>query len=187
MSEQSSNNQKSTVLAEIYSQQQSSARLESRSGTVWQRMYAYFQQPRVIDQWLTGGILFFGIGGLLFGFLFFQYSLRAPYVRSVDGEKKQLTVEQKDQDLLGLRTKDTDGDGLTDYDELNIFGTGSYLADSDSDGLDDKLEITRGTDPLCAAGQNCFYNDLYAAQANEPVPISGQPSKPATLDDLRKA
>ncbi|MCB0761849.1 MAG: hypothetical protein KDC12_10035, partial [Flavobacteriales bacterium] len=44
---------------------------------------------------------------------------------------------------------DTDGDGISDEDEINVYGTDPYLQDSDYDGLTDGLEITlAGTDPL---------------------------------------
>ncbi len=51
--------------------------------------------------------------------------------------------------------KDSDGDGLTDYDEINIYHTSAYLEDSDSDGLSDKQEVDGGTDPNCPTGKNC--------------------------------
>ena len=54
-----------------------------------------------------------------------------------------------------LKTKDTDKDSLTDWDELNIYETSPYLEDSDSDGLSDKEEIESGTDPNCPAGRDC--------------------------------
>ncbi len=43
---------------------------------------------------------------------------------------------------------DTDGDGLTDYDERNIYGTLWVAFDSDGDGLGDGYEIKIGTNPL---------------------------------------
>ncbi len=44
---------------------------------------------------------------------------------------------------------DTDGDGLTDYDEINFHGTDPLNSDSDGDGLTDSDEINiHGTDPL---------------------------------------
>jgi hypothetical protein len=43
---------------------------------------------------------------------------------------------------------DTDGDGLSDHDEIEL-GTDPGLADTDGDGLDDGEEVnTHGTDPL---------------------------------------
>ena len=53
-----------------------------------------------------------------------------------------------------LKTKDTDEDGLTDWDELNVYETSPYLEDSDSDGISDWEEINRGTDPNCPEGRN---------------------------------
>lgn len=58
-------------------------------------------------------------------------------------------------DALALQAKDTDGDGLSDYDELNRYHTSPYLKDTDSDGVDDKAEITQNTDPNCPKGQDC--------------------------------
>jgi hypothetical protein len=53
------------------------------------------------------------------------------------------------------RRKDTDRDGLNDYAELNIYKTSPYLADTDSDGIPDAIEIAQGTDPNCPSGQTC--------------------------------
>ena len=46
--------------------------------------------------------------------------------------------------------KDTDGDGLTDGEEVNTHGTNPLMADSDGDGLADGVEVRRvpPTDPL---------------------------------------
>ncbi|MFU8892840.1 MAG: lectin-like protein [Luteolibacter sp.] len=44
---------------------------------------------------------------------------------------------------------DTDGDGLTDYQELFIYGTNPLVVDTDGDGLTDYEEVMiYGTDPL---------------------------------------
>lgn len=44
-------------------------------------------------------------------------------------------------------TTDTDVDGITDYEETNVYGTMFNLKDSDSDGFDDKTEICGGYNP----------------------------------------
>ncbi len=50
---------------------------------------------------------------------------------------------------ISFKKADTDGDGLTDYEELLKFGTNPRVADSDHDGLLDGEEVkTYGTDPL---------------------------------------
>jgi hypothetical protein len=51
--------------------------------------------------------------------------------------------------------KDTDGDGLTDYEEQFVYKTSPYLEDSDSDGVADKDEIDAGHDPNCPGTESC--------------------------------
>lgn len=65
---------------------------------------------------------------------------------------KELSAEEQ---MALLKTKDTDKDGLSDYDELNIYQTSPYIADTDSDGVSDKIEIEKNTDPNCPTGKNC--------------------------------
>lgn len=55
-----------------------------------------------------------------------------------------------------MRAKDTDGDGLNDWDELNTYKTSAYLEDSDSDGFSDKVELDSDNDPNCPVGRDCF-------------------------------
>lgn len=51
-------------------------------------------------------------------------------------------------DVLVVGQPDSDGDGLTDADEVNIYGTDPHKADTDNDGLTDYQEIiTYRTDP----------------------------------------
>lgn len=43
---------------------------------------------------------------------------------------------------------DSDGDGLTDYDEVHIYHTDPYNADTDRDGFNDGEEVQQGFSPL---------------------------------------
>jgi hypothetical protein len=43
---------------------------------------------------------------------------------------------------------DSDGDGLSDWDEINIYGTDPFNPDTDGDGWSDWHEVMMGTDPL---------------------------------------
>lgn len=49
-----------------------------------------------------------------------------------------------------IPTQDTDGDGLTDADEL-ARGTNPYAVDTDGDGLTDNIEVLQGRNPLKGA------------------------------------
>lgn len=64
-------------------------------------------------------------------------------------------IKDKVNDEMSLQYRDTDLDGLNDFDELYVYSTSPYLADTDSDGLTDKQEIDAGKDPNCAEGQQC--------------------------------
>lgn len=44
-------------------------------------------------------------------------------------------------------TVDSDSDGITDFDEVNIFQTDPFTADSDGDGFNDGAEILNGFNP----------------------------------------
>lgn len=58
-------------------------------------------------------------------------------------------VQDCDERALGTdpNNPDTDNDGLTDLEEIAIYGSDPLLADTDSDGLDDGDEIQFGLDP----------------------------------------
>lgn len=42
---------------------------------------------------------------------------------------------------------DTDGDGLSDYDEIKVYATNPFSADTDADGLTDVQELVGGLNP----------------------------------------
>lgn len=78
-----------------------------------------------------------------------------------------------DESVLGSRSSeldskilDTDGDGLSDWDEVNIYSTSPYLEDTDSDGVIDGEEILVDSDPGCPAGEDCYGVPLYSASAD---------------------
>ncbi len=64
--------------------------------------------------------------------------------------------------------KDSDGDGLLDYEEVNTYHTSPYLEDSDSDGIPDNQEIMQGTDPNCPTGKNCNAAETTANASSNP-------------------
>ena len=65
----------------------------------------------------------------------------------------------------GIVNKDSDGDGLTDWEEENLYNTSPYLEDTDSDGILDNQEVGNGTDPNCKEGGVCF-DDILQNEEN---------------------
>lgn len=101
-----------------------------------------------------------GLSVIVFWFWQFKARLNNPFN---DGAAKKIAAVNTDNFTL----KDTDGDGLNDYDETSTYNTSPYLADSDSDGVDDRQEVETGGDPNCPAGQNCgpLANQSFLTQA----------------------
>mgnify|MGYP001567130347 CR=1 FL=1 len=67
-----------------------------------------------------------------------------------------MTSDQRDaKEMEDAKTKETDVDGLVDYDELYVYKTSPYIADSDSDGFNDKDEVYSGNNPNCPTGKSC--------------------------------
>jgi hypothetical protein len=76
---------------------------------------------------------------------------------------------------LAAIKQDTDGDGLTDRNEVDIYGTSPYLEDSDSDGLTDYQEIQSGSNPTCPLGSSCNgtvdYSDIATSTEEEQIEV----------------
>jgi hypothetical protein len=72
---------------------------------------------------------------------------------------------------------DTDDDGLSDYEEVMIYKTSPFKVDSDNDGLSDYEEVvTYGTDPLKADTDGDGFNDYIEIKAGtDPLDPDSKP------------
>ncbi len=123
-------------------------------------------------------LLIIGIGSLIFGIFEMQRRIKLVEVE-INTNTAELSLLNNENTtntrssavLEDLRGKDTDKDGLSDYDELYQYRTSPYITDSDSDGLGDYLEVSQGSDPNCPQGQDCgrSVNSNTNAQANTNV------------------
>ncbi len=102
---------------------------------------------------LFGIIVVVGIAALFFGFFQLGNTIRKPF--RIAGGGNTNTLGPTSAAIASLSKKDTDQDNLSDYDELYVYLTSPYLADSDSDGKKDQAEVSGGTDPNCAEGSVC--------------------------------
>lgn len=97
-------------------------------------------------------------------------NIYGPFNRPV---AKNQAVSEAENDQA-LRTKDTDGDGLNDFDELNLYRTSPYLEDTDGDEIKDGEEIKNGADPNCPKGRTC--------SGLEETPVADQATSTAQND-----
>jgi len=95
-------------------------------------------------------VLFIGLSSISLGAVSIKRSIEAPFAKS----NTNALATAGSAGAVNVN-KDTDGDGLLDVDELGVYGTSPYLADSDSDGVPDGEEISKGSDPNCPAGKIC--------------------------------
>ena len=102
-----------------------------------------------------------GVVALTLGFIQFNRNLKDPFfglepIGTEEAMRKLATQNiNNESDILSLQGKDTDQDGLSDYNEIYIYRTSPYLSDSDSDGFSDKVEIESGNSPTCPVGKVC--------------------------------
>jgi hypothetical protein len=99
-------------------------------------------------------VLLVGIGILSAWYMVSSVRLDIPAFGS-GNSLKEISRSLLDQEDNQLRLQDSDEDGLSDYDELNVYATSAFVADTDSDGIIDAEEVRRGTDPNCPQGRTC--------------------------------
>ena len=81
---------------------------------------------------------------------------------------------------------DSDGDGLSDADESDVYHTDPTKADTDGDGLSDFAEVqTHGTNPLLADTDGDGFTDSYEIQTGK-SPMSAA-DKPLLVAEVRTA
>ena len=79
--------------------------------------------------------------------------------RDDEEERQRQVVEERDQQPRFELTRDSDNDGLTDYDEVNIYGTDPRNADTSGNGIEDGQMVARGLDPTSVSTQQIEYED----------------------------
>lgn len=107
-------------------------------------------------------LAFFAFLVLVFWVGQFKKNINSPFEinSSSQGQSSQQILNTQEDTDADLKAKDTDGDGFSDWDELNIYKTSPFLEDSDSDGFNDKEEVENDKDPNCPSGRECYNTPL---------------------------
>ncbi len=113
---------------------------------------------------LAGALLIIlGLTVLILGLFYIKRNINLATAFKKNAARSQKQLES----VLALQSKDTDNDGLSDYEELYLYGTSLYLGDTDSDGFTDKNEIASNEDPNCPRGENCLNGGSLASPYSE--------------------
>lgn len=148
------------------------------------------------EQQLSVGVLIVcGVVALTFSIVRVRSAIIRPFTTPVQELVKLHNMfGPSDEELLEKQKKtDTDGDGISDYDESAVYRTSPYLRDSDSDGVTDNMEVAQGTDPNCPQGKVCVSNvsgteaptgtesNFRFSDTDVPTPLGGLVGTPGQL------
>lgn len=98
-----------------------------------------------------GNIQTLTIAQPIVGYMFdhWEYNV-GPMINAITEDTNALTLTAPDSVIAVFipLNPDLDGDGITNDDEINIYGTDPNNPDTDGDGINDGDEINNGSDPL---------------------------------------
>lgn len=99
-------------------------------------------------------LVLFGVLAITLAVLQLRNTIYSPFAlkNTLPSNLKQQIV---DDNVAYQQQHDTDRDGLSDFDEKNVYGTSAFLYDTFGYGFSDAEVVRRGL-PLCpGAGKNC--------------------------------
>lgn len=131
----------------------------------------------------TAVIILAALAVLIVIFWIWQMRARINQPFSYGGQTASSSATSTDINYI-LQNRDTDGDGLSDYDEIYTYKTSPYLEDSDSDGISDKKEVDQGTDPNCPQGKDCNASAETTASSTSSSDLSSPSSTTGVTGNL---
>ena len=101
--------------------------------------------------------LFCAVGALVFAYLNVREGVYAPFRVSIKDiqAKKDLLKDPAEEQIKLAKRIDTDGDGLSDWEEENVYHTSPYLWSTAGDNVPDNVKLAMGENPLCKLGEPC--------------------------------
>lgn len=135
------------------------------------------------QKWAVAGLAVFAVLIVVLWSVQLKNNIYGPLNSGSTGTNETAQVSDQTASDLALKNKDTDSDGLNDYDELNIYKTSPYLEDSDGDKLKDGEEVAKGADPNCPAGRTCATSEFIGDNASTPASPGLQQGGPASSAD----
>ncbi len=121
---------------------------------MWQSVrerWQSFSLEQKLSVWVLGVC---GIFAVVLSLYHIQQSVYAPFLVNKQDliATKQLIGTTPAEDEARQKRTDTDGDGLSDWDEINVFHTNPNLKDSCGDGIPDNVRVVTGKNIACLNG-----------------------------------
>jgi len=133
-------------------------------------------------------VVFSVAGALTFGLSLYRisYSIRAPFL--IDTQEiykaKELIGLTQAEEIAKQKRLDTDGDGLSDWDEENVYNTNPNSRDSCGDGLPDNVRVLSGKNLVCGQAGNLDFSDLNYSSSTFDFLSTDQPAVNDNQDQL---
>lgn len=147
-------------------------------GPLQERLASWWRELEPEKHAALGIFSICGILALGLSFAYLRFHVRAPFLvsRSLLETVKPIASTP----TVVASGIDTDRDGLSDAEEMNVYHTSPYVPDTDSDGLSDGQEVALGSDPNCPKGQTCqgIVESLNGATTTQEGPFALDVSAP---------
>ncbi|MFA6503421.1 MAG: hypothetical protein WCT54_00450 [Patescibacteria group bacterium] len=118
---------------------------------------AHWKQLKSKQKAFFAVFIFCATVALVFSYYSVRQGVTAPWQVSIADIQKQKDLLKDPTQVQEETAKriDTDGDGLSDYDEENVYHTSPYLWSTAGDNVPDNVKIALGENPLCKHGEEC--------------------------------
>jgi hypothetical protein len=135
---------------------------------MWNRFIERWQSFTREQQISVVILMMCGVCALTLSLFRIQASIKEPFLVRKDSlvNTKKLLGLTEQQKIEREQRMDTDGDGLSDWDETNTYKTNPNLRDSCGDGIPDNVRIATGKDVACAGVNSNTTIDTSALKAD---------------------
>jgi hypothetical protein len=118
-----------------------------------------------------------------------RQSIYTPFLASIeDFEKNRELIQDPVAEYEALQKRtDSDGDGLSDWAEENVYKTSPYLWSTAGDEIPDNVKIAKGENPLCRSGEACDIGAMKFDLATSSSPYDLLEDQPSTNDTFNQA
>jgi hypothetical protein len=99
----------------------------------------------------TAVILLSAVAGVILITWFWQFNSRINKPFNPTPDEKSIAAAKKEAATASENNRDTDHDGLSDFEETNNYQTSPFIEDTDGDGINDGQD----KEPLCPEGTDC--------------------------------